>query len=359
MTGPGTARRRRAVVTGSHKRRAHRHSGPDPHRSVGQVLDLAGQHDPVEPEYLPNRRLLARHYLAAANLLAAATALLTVSGLSADATVVAGLTGEEAQRALVAYGPEKIPVAGPESGNGKGSSAIVSIEDVSPEQLDAGGTTTGPEGAEATAGSPEAAGDGTADDRPPAGQDDPSGESEDDLGSNSPPVDGEDTGGTGGPKVTDGSGGDGSGGDGPATEFRLTSSESTPVFDGVHLAPGGVQQRCYLLTYTGPPSTAEVVLTIDATGALGAHLGLTVETGRGTTANADCSGFVADTELATGTLADLSSAHGPLGWPAGPFTMPVGVPIPVRLTSTLPATTPESVQGLTVEASLTWTATAG
>ncbi|MGF1663022.1 MAG: hypothetical protein ACFCVG_11260 [Kineosporiaceae bacterium] len=270
--------------------------------------------------YAPDPGRLLRHYRGAANLLAAATALLAVTSLSSDATVVAGLSGDEGRRALAAL-QELWPEPGPGTGGAPPGTAGPAAEDGGPGGGAAGGGA--PPGDEAPGD--EAAGGPTVTDPPtdvPAA-----------------PIP------TGGPPPGP-----------PAPSLSLTSSATAALFDEVGMAPGGALRRCLVLTYTGSSPTADIRHAVEVTGALAPHLHLRIETGTGTS-DADCSGFVTEALVASGRADALTAAHAPSASPAGPTPVVRGGPVVVRVTSTLSVDTPDAVMGAAASGTLTWTAT--
>jgi hypothetical protein len=101
----------------------------------------------------------------------------------------------------------------------------------------------------------------------------------------------------------------------PVTQLFLTDDAAgTAMFtDDRGLAPGVPEQRCIRVTVDGDDPAGPVSLyAADVQGSLAPFLDLVVETGPGG-AFGDCSGFVPDSVLYDGTLADFGAGHGAFG----------------------------------------------
>jgi hypothetical protein len=98
----------------------------------------------------------------------------------------------------------------------------------------------------------------------------------------------------------------------PVTQLFLTDDAAgTAMFtDDRGLVPGVPEQRCIRVTIDGDDPAGPVSLyAADVQGPLAAYLDLVVETGPDG-AFGDCSGFVPDSVLYDGTLADFGAGHG-------------------------------------------------
>lgn len=135
----------------------------------------------------------------------------------------------------------------------------------------------------------------------------------------------------------------------PATKVAL--------YDQTALKQGETVTACYTLTYQGSlPGTVKFYVP-DTIGALGPYVNLKIERGTGSAAfaanqlnNTNCTGFtvgstVLDTTLntlASKTYATGTSLPGP-----GGSTWAQTNSVPMRITATLSATTPDTAQGAT------------
>ncbi len=98
----------------------------------------------------------------------------------------------------------------------------------------------------------------------------------------------------------------------PAPAVRLyDDDEGAALFSLPAMAPGRSYQRCITVTYEGA-TPARVALVTEADGALAEQLDVRIEVGR-SGSYADCTDFVPEGTVFTGTLAGLADLHGPDG----------------------------------------------
>jgi len=98
----------------------------------------------------------------------------------------------------------------------------------------------------------------------------------------------------------------------PAPAVRLyDDDQGAALFSLPAMAPGRSYQRCITVTYEGA-TPAQVALVTEAGGALAEHLDVRIEVGR-SGSYADCTDFVPEGTVFTGTLASLADLHGPDG----------------------------------------------
>lgn len=137
---------------------------------------------------------------------------------------------------------------------------------------------------------------------------------------------------------------------GSAADERVALTDDDaglPLFAEGALAPGSPRVRCVDVTYAGRSTPAQVLLRVAARGPLASWVQVRVVVG--TTTTRDCAGFVADHEVAAGTLAALAAAPPSLTTTASP-----GVAFGVRIETVLSRSTPSSAQGTSVTGSFVW-----
>jgi hypothetical protein len=102
----------------------------------------------------------------------------------------------------------------------------------------------------------------------------------------------------------------------PLAQLTLTDDAAgTAMFaDDRGLVPGEPERRCIRVALDGDVVPEPVQLyAADVTGALADQLDLVVEVGPGGGVFGDCSGFVPESTLFSGTLAEFGSRHGAFG----------------------------------------------
>lgn len=129
----------------------------------------------------------------------------------------------------------------------------------------------------------------------------------------------------------------------------LTGDKAIAQFNAANIVPGYTESHCITLSST---STVESALQFYAkqnanTKQLGENLTLTVATGSGGVDGAkSCTGFVADQALYSGTAANLGAVNGTVATAIN-VTKPLAAKGAQQfmITATLPANTPDTVQG--------------
>lgn len=142
-----------------------------------------------------------------------------------------------------------------------------------------------------------------------------------------------------------------------AATVSLTDDDAGAVlFNASNMVPGDSVTRCIKVTYTGSSYALDPIRLYSAvtdTG-LAPHLNLVVEQGTGGTFSS-CAGFTASSTVYSGTLAALGSTHSGYTNGATTFTPASGSTTRTyRVTASLGAATPNSAQGTTAGATLTW-----
>lgn len=129
------------------------------------------------------------------------------------------------------------------------------------------------------------------------------------------------------------------------------------LFAPTNLKPGSTASNCVEVTYNGTLASAVKVYVKGLTGpALAAQLDVTIVEGTGGAFNS-CAGFVAGATAYTGTLAALSAASTNYATGVGAWApTAAGQKKTYRVTYTLKSTAPNSVQGASSGATVTWEA---
>lgn len=135
----------------------------------------------------------------------------------------------------------------------------------------------------------------------------------------------------------------------------LSNDSATATFGASDLLPGSTGTRCIDVDYTGSLSAWVRLYVSSSSGTLGSDIDWTVERGSGGGLGS-CSGFTPWTTLYTGSLADFAATR--TDWRSGlagfePTTPGHAV---YRFTYTLRDDAPNSAQGTSATASLTWEA---
>lgn len=139
-----------------------------------------------------------------------------------------------------------------------------------------------------------------------------------------------------------------------------TGALGTAMFSATGLKPGSTGTNCVRVTYSGTlaATTKMFIGTGGLTGSapLAGQITVTVTEGDGGAFN-NCVGFVAGTQIYTGTLANLAATRTDFATGAGTWAPTgSGQAKTYRVTYTLSATAPNSVQGTTAGAVVTWEA---
>jgi len=147
------------------------------------------------------------------------------------------------------------------------------------------------------------------------------------------------------------------------TVVLADDDSNTAMFTATALKPGSTASKCIAVTSSGSlASTVKLYGTgKTATNSLDTHLDLVVEQGTGGTFAGGCTGFTVDAGAAntfTGTLAAFATAYTNFSNGFGTFA-PTGASSQTKVykvTYTLNASAPNSVQGSTASMGLTWEA---
>lgn len=143
-----------------------------------------------------------------------------------------------------------------------------------------------------------------------------------------------------------------------AGTVALTNNKATAMFTATGVAPGYTEAHCITVTSS---SNVATILSFYATqgantNALADNLNLKVEAGSGgTDAGNDCTGFVSSATLHNGTMTALSSAHG-----TAVTAIDIAAPLAAagvqqfKITASLPAGAPNTVQGGTAGMDFNW-----
>jgi hypothetical protein len=139
-----------------------------------------------------------------------------------------------------------------------------------------------------------------------------------------------------------------------------TSAVGTALFTPTNLAPGATGTNCVVVTYGGSLAAAVklYVAAGDLTGsaALAGQLTIVITEGTGGSYGS-CTGFVAGTTIYNGTLAALATSSTNYATGVGTWAPSAAAQAKTyRVTYTLSATAPNSVQGTTASAAFTWEA---
>jgi hypothetical protein len=132
----------------------------------------------------------------------------------------------------------------------------------------------------------------------------------------------------------------------------------TTMFAPTNIKPGSTGSNCVLVTYDGSLSSAVKLYVKPGalTGAaMAAQIDVTVVEGTGGAFN-NCAGFVAGSTAYTGTLAGLAATHTDFGSGVGSWAPSSGQTKTYQINYTLKASAPNSVQGASTSATLTWEA---
>jgi hypothetical protein len=137
-----------------------------------------------------------------------------------------------------------------------------------------------------------------------------------------------------------------------------SGATGTAMFAPTNMKPGSTGSNCVLVTYDG--SLASAVKLYIKPGALtgvpmATQIDVTIAEGTGGSYNS-CAGFVAGATAYTGTLAALSVAHSDFASGVGSWTPNTGQTKTYQITYTLKSTAPNSVQGASSSATVTWEA---
>lgn len=137
-----------------------------------------------------------------------------------------------------------------------------------------------------------------------------------------------------------------------------TGATGTAIFTPVNLKPGATGTNCVQVSYNG--TLASVVKLYVKAGTLtgpplAAQLDVTIVEGTGG-AFGNCSGFVAGATAYTGTLAGLAAAASDFATGVGVWTPTAGQIQTYQITYTLKSTAPNTVQGASSSATVTWEA---
>jgi len=99
----------------------------------------------------------------------------------------------------------------------------------------------------------------------------------------------------------------------PTVQFDLTDNDSAnAMFNNVTMLPNETDQSCIEVTYTGDLDPTDVAFYVAAppTGNLAQYLNLQIDIGTDATPTFDdCSSFVSNSTLYTGTLTSFASSH--------------------------------------------------
>jgi hypothetical protein len=134
---------------------------------------------------------------------------------------------------------------------------------------------------------------------------------------------------------------------------------NTAMFNATVLKPGSTGAKCIVVTYSGTlAATVKLYGTGEtATNSLDTYLDLVVEQGTGGTFAGGCAGFVVDVgapNTYSGTLAAFAAAKTNFATGFGSYA-PAGASTKVyRITYTVNAAAPSSVQSSTAAIGLTW-----
>ena len=144
-----------------------------------------------------------------------------------------------------------------------------------------------------------------------------------------------------------------------AGTVALTDDDSnTAMFTASALKPGATGEKCIAVTSSGNlASTVKLyATTYSTTGALGSYIDLVIQEGSGGSFSS-CTGFTSAATNFTGTLAAFAAANTNFGnglssWAPAPGT----VTRTFRIAYTINTSAPNSAQGGTAAAGLTWEA---
>ena len=97
-----------------------------------------------------------------------------------------------------------------------------------------------------------------------------------------------------------------------AGEIDLTDNDADSfMYDVDNQEPGDVVEKCVQISYTGTTDSLVALYLGSPIGSVGPYVDMTVDVGtQSTVAFPDCAGFVAGTNLYTGTLAGFQADHG-------------------------------------------------
>jgi hypothetical protein len=137
-----------------------------------------------------------------------------------------------------------------------------------------------------------------------------------------------------------------------------SGATGTAMFAPTNLKPGSTGTNCVQVTYGGSLAAA-VKLYVKPGGltgaALAAQLDVTIVEGTGGAFN-NCTGFVAGATAYTGTLSALASGSTDFSTGIGSWTPTAGQLKTYQITYTLKSSAPNSVQGASSSATVTWEA---
>lgn len=143
-----------------------------------------------------------------------------------------------------------------------------------------------------------------------------------------------------------------------AASVSITDDDGgVAMFTATGLTPGSTGSNCITVTYGGNVATAVKLYISASSGTLGPHLNMTVEEGTGGSFGS-CTGFSAvGGATYTGTLSNFASTSTAYGSGVGTWAPTTnGSTRTYKITYTLDATTPSSMQSATAGATFTWEA---